>query len=104
MTTADTFRENATNCLGLADKAVSEQAMTRYKRMADAWYVLANEQDWLEGVSSQTVRASELASGAIDRMNKDTVPHDDTASRKQRLIDGPEEFRNARIDRTSGNN
>jgi hypothetical protein len=96
--TSDTFREKATNCLELAAAAASEPAMARFKRMADAWYVLANEQDWLDGVSNQTTRASELAGAVIDRMNEDHAPHDNTASRKSELVDGPEEFRRSRVD------
>ncbi|MCK1479905.1 hypothetical protein IVB27_35490 [Bradyrhizobium sp. 197] len=49
--TSDKFRENAQNCLQLAEEATNAQAALRYKRMAQAWSALATEQDWLDGVS-----------------------------------------------------
>jgi hypothetical protein len=44
-------------------------------------------------------RAKELASNVIDGLADDAASADDQASRKSRLLKGPEEFRNARIDR-----
>jgi hypothetical protein len=43
-------------------------------------------------------RAKELASKAIDSLAVGTVDHDEKASRKRRLIKGPEEFREVRVD------
>jgi hypothetical protein len=47
----------------------------------------------------QKLRAREMAANAIDRMTDVTAHADDQASRKRRLLKGPEEFREARIDR-----
>jgi hypothetical protein len=47
----------------------------------------------------QKLRAREMAANAIDRMTDVTARADDQASRKRRLLKGPEEFREARIDR-----
>jgi hypothetical protein len=44
-------------------------------------------------------RAKELASKAIDGLTVDTADDDEKASRKRRLIKGPEEFREVRVDR-----
>lgn len=49
MKQSDIFRENAENCLQLAERAEGQPAYRRYSRMADAWTALANEQDWLDG-------------------------------------------------------
>jgi hypothetical protein len=49
MKDSDTFRENAENCLYLAEKAVTDALANRYRRMAEAWRSLADEQDWLDG-------------------------------------------------------
>jgi hypothetical protein len=46
----------------------------------------------------QNARASELAGKAIDRMQPD-ASHDDKASRKRRLLKGPSEFRDSRVDK-----
>jgi len=47
----------------------------------------------------QKLRAREMAGKAIDDMIDPTVHADDQASRKRRLLKGPEEFRAARMDR-----
>jgi hypothetical protein len=59
MKQSDHFRENADNCLQLAESAVGQPASRRYLRMAQAWTALANEQDWLDGeVSPLTIKAA----------------------------------------------
>jgi hypothetical protein len=58
MKQSDIFRENAENCLQLAERAVGQPAFRRYSRMAQAWLALAEEQDWLDGeVSPLPTRA-----------------------------------------------
>jgi hypothetical protein len=49
MKQSDLFRENAHNCLQLAEGAKDEPNFQRFRRMADAWQALAEEQDWLDG-------------------------------------------------------
>jgi hypothetical protein len=49
MKQSDLLRENAENCLQLAEQAEGRPAFKRYMRMAQAWVALANEQDWLDG-------------------------------------------------------
>jgi hypothetical protein len=49
MKQSDLLRENAENCLQLAERADIQPAFRRYMRMAEAWTALANEQDWLDG-------------------------------------------------------
>jgi hypothetical protein len=49
--------------------------------------------------ASQRDRARELAGKAIDKMADAGASNDDQAGRKRRLIKGPEEFRQARVDR-----
>jgi hypothetical protein len=49
MKQSDIFRENAENCLQLAERAHGQPAFRRYLRMAQAWTALANGQDWLDG-------------------------------------------------------
>jgi hypothetical protein len=44
-------------------------------------------------------RAKELASKAIDSLTAGAPDNDEEASRKRRLIKGPEEFREVRVDR-----
>ena len=49
MKQSDIFRDNADNCLQLAERAEGRPAHNRFSRMADAWTALAKEQDWLDG-------------------------------------------------------
>jgi hypothetical protein len=49
MKQSDLFRDNAENCLQLAERAEGQPAFRRYLRMAQAWMALAHEQDWLDG-------------------------------------------------------
>jgi len=48
-------------------------------------------------------RAKELASRVIDSLTGDSPDNDEKASRKRRLIKGPEEFRIVRVDRPKAN-
>jgi hypothetical protein len=56
----------------------------------------ANDRESKEG---QRRRAREIAGDAIDGMNDSTATADDQANRKIRLLKGPEEFRDVRVDR-----
>lgn len=59
MKQSELFRDNAENCLQLAERAEGQPAFRRYLRMAQAWMALANEQDWLDGeVSPLPVKAA----------------------------------------------
>ena len=50
--------------------------------------------------SQQTrAKAKKFAGEQIDRMGNSTATAEEQASRKQRLLKGPEEFRGARVDR-----
>jgi len=46
----------------------------------------------------QRLRAREMASKAIDEMSDITATPDDQDTRKKRLLKGPEEFREMRVD------
>ena len=49
---SDIYRQNADNCLQLAEASLDEAAYKRFKRMEAAWLALAEEQDWLDGEQS----------------------------------------------------
>jgi hypothetical protein len=46
---SDISRQNAENCMQLAEAAKDHVAYKRFKRMEAAWLALAQEQDWLDG-------------------------------------------------------
>ena len=62
MKQSDIFRENADNCLQLAERAAGSPAFKRYQRMAMAWTALAHEQDWLDGEISPVISRGHLRS------------------------------------------
>jgi hypothetical protein len=52
------------------------------------------------GRSEKTAaKAKELAEAQIDRMVDESAPVEEQASRKRRLLKGPDEFREVRVDR-----
>jgi hypothetical protein len=46
---SDVYRQNADNCLELAEAAATDPARQRFMRMEVSWRALATEQDWLDG-------------------------------------------------------
>jgi hypothetical protein len=49
MSDAQKYFDNAENCVELAENAKDAPTRARYKRMAEAWFALAKEQEWLDG-------------------------------------------------------
>lgn len=49
MKKSDAYRDNADNCLKLAEGCADQPSVKRYQRMAASWLALAHEQDWLDG-------------------------------------------------------
>jgi hypothetical protein len=62
---ANAYRENARDCLALSAEA-EEDLVEVYKRMSDAWYVLATEQDVLDRVIGHAKEAPNLPDGTLD--------------------------------------
>lgn len=58
MKKSDQFRENSETCAELADTARNEPLRKRYRRMAEAWKALAEEEDWLAGEISPRLKNS----------------------------------------------
>ena len=52
------FLNNAENCAELAERARDEPTYKRFKLMEAGWLALAQEQDWLDGVTPPHRRAS----------------------------------------------
>jgi hypothetical protein len=50
---SDIYRQNADNCMQMAEAAQGEPAYNRFKRMEAAWLALAEEQEWLDGDRGQ---------------------------------------------------
>jgi len=63
MKQSDVYRENADNCLKLAEGREDERSVKHYHRMAASWLALAHEQDWLDG----EIRAEQAAQDSLPR-------------------------------------
>jgi hypothetical protein len=48
MKKSEQYRQYAEDCLRLASTALDDPQQGRYRRMADAWRALAEEEEWLE--------------------------------------------------------
>jgi hypothetical protein len=60
---------------------------------------LAAQVSTRQSSSKQKLRAQEMAGKAIDKMSDNAAPADEKAERKRKLLKGPAEFRDARVDR-----
>jgi len=54
-----------------------------------------------QSAAARAERAKDLAAKVIDGFPVHTTDTEETASRKRRLLKGPEEFRDARVDRAN---
>lgn len=89
MSRADALRQMALTMLGLFQK----KSDRRYEPAIRVFLEQISKRD------VQKVRAKELAGGAIDKLTDAKAAPDDQVSRKRRLLKGPEEFREFRVDR-----
>jgi hypothetical protein len=48
MRKSEQYRQYAEDSLRLASTAIDDPQQSRYRRMADAWRALAEEEEWLE--------------------------------------------------------
>ena len=64
MSKSDEYRANADQCGELAERAPSEPARRRYRRMEAGWRSLAQDQDWLEGRISPVAESSATTASA----------------------------------------
>jgi Arc/MetJ-type ribon-helix-helix transcriptional regulator len=60
---------------------------------------LASEQPSAPRSEKKAAKAKELAAAQIDRLADKSAPAEEQASRKRRLLKGPEEFCDVRVDR-----
>jgi len=74
MKQSDIFRENAENCVRLAEAAANEPSFKRYSRMAEAWRALADEQDWLDGEPRQDPAQLSAAHPCIETSRGEGAP------------------------------
>ena len=71
--------------------------LRRYRRLVELG--LAGAKKFAAPSQQTRAKAKKFAAEQIDRMGNSTATAEEQASRKQRLLKGPEEFREARVDR-----
>jgi hypothetical protein len=71
---SDIYRQNAENCMQMAEAAEDEPAYNRFKRMESAWLALAEEQDWLDGeqppAGSNDVPKEEMSTARLQELEE----------------------------------
>jgi hypothetical protein len=89
MSNADECRQFAHDCIVWARIASSDDHREQFLELAKQWMSDAKSID-------QAARASEMAGQQIDGLGDSLATDEDRQRRKQRLINGPQEFRDIR--------
>jgi hypothetical protein len=97
MTTADEYRQFANDCIRWARIATSDDQREQFLELAKKWMSEAESID--QGIELRPAKASEMAGEEIDRLGDPLATDEERQLRKQRLIKGPQEFRDIRSNR-----
>ena len=91
------YRQLADGCIAWACLAISDDQREQFLELAKQWRSDAESID--QGIELRRAKASEMASEEIDRLGDPLATDEERQLRKQRLINGPQEFRDIRSDR-----
>ncbi|HET7020794.1 MAG TPA: hypothetical protein VFI58_08775 [Xanthobacteraceae bacterium] len=94
--TAD-YRRLAEGCIAWAGLAISGDQREQFLELAKKWMSDAESID--QGIELRRAKASEMAGEEIDRLGDPSATDEERQLRKQRLIKGPQEFRDIRSNR-----
>ncbi len=97
MTTTDEYRQFANDCIVWARIATSADQREQFLELAKKWMSDAESID--QGIELRPAKASEMAGEEIDRLGDPLATDEERQLRKQRLIKGPQEFRDIRSNR-----
>jgi hypothetical protein len=101
MSKADEYRQFANDCIVWARIATSDDQREQFLELAKKWLSDAESIDQgIELRTKEVAKASEMAGEEIDRLSDPLATDEERQLRKQRLIRGPQEFRDIRSDRT----
>ena len=92
------YEQKAAECLRLAEIVRDTTNKSLMLHMAESWIKLAEQ---IKGDQSEIAKASQMASQEIDRLGDPLATDEERQHRKVRLIKGPPEFRDFRINRPS---
>ena len=88
MSKTDEYRQLADGCIAWARLAISDDQRKQFLELAIQWLS-----------DAESAKASEMASEEIDRLGDPLATDEERQLRKQRLIKGPQEFRDIRSNR-----
>ena len=100
MSKADEYRQFANDCIAWARIAISDDQRQQFLELAKKWTQDAEMID--QGIkvrANKAARASEMAGREIDLLGDPSATDEERELRKQRLINGPQEFRDIRSNR-----
>ena len=102
MSKADEYRQFADDCIAWARIAISDDQRDQFLELAKKWMQDAEMID--QGIkvrANKAARASEMAGREIDLLGDPSATDEERELRKQRLIKGPQEFRDIRSNRAT---
>jgi hypothetical protein len=91
------YRQLADGCIAWAGLAISDDQREQFLELAKKWMSDAESID--QGIELRRAKASEMAGEEIDRLGDPLATDEERQLRKQRLIKGPQEFRDIRSNR-----
>ena len=94
MSKTDEYRQLADGCIAWARLAISDDQREQFLELAKKGMSDAESIDQRTGL--RAAKASEMAGEEIDRLGDPLATDEERQLRKQRLIKGPEEFRDFR--------
>ncbi len=101
MSKTDEYRQFANGCIAWARIATSDDQREQFLELAKKWMKL-NAESIDQGIElrpTDAAKASEMAGEEIDRLGDPLATDEERQLRKQRLIKGPQEFRDIRSNR-----
>jgi hypothetical protein len=98
MSKAAEYRQLADGCIAWARLAISDYQREQFLELAKKWMSDAESIDH-QGIELRRAKASEMAGEEIDRLGDPLATDKERQLRKQRLIKGPQEFRDIRSNR-----
>jgi hypothetical protein len=97
MSKTDEYRQLANDCIVWARIATSDEQREQFLELANKWMSDAKSIDQgMELRPTEAAKASEMAGEEIDRLGDPLATDEERQLRKQRLIKGPQEFRDIR--------
>jgi hypothetical protein len=96
MSKAAEYRQLADDCIAWARRATSDDQRKQFLELAKKWL---SDAESIEGIELRRAKASEMAGEEIDRLGDPLATDEERQLRKQRLIKGPQEFRDIRSNR-----